>query len=278
MAKNRRVNTAKRRRINWRNEAFGADDAFEASDLDRLAALAKVEEAHREIFKRRLGEIGAKALVWKHVLLWRPTEAQIGAHLKRIQATALKLQSLLLGMEDTRVPTLPFMTASDMPEVLRATLAQAVDRLIEGGQPDPPPGFPAIFEAPPLGEGAQYLATIVNALRQLTAASAQGVELTREKAKFGRRRSSLRGYTVETDIADHALKLYSALGLPYRHNGKRGGCGATRFALEVLDAMRRKVPELRPLSRKTIQDRLLEHNRQREAKPNWRTLRGLDCG
>jgi hypothetical protein len=256
---------AARRKISWQNTGFGAGDAFEPGEADRLAALAKVPDALRDDFKRRLGRMGGWWVAQHHVQAGRPTPVEVEKHLERVFNAALKLHGLLLGARDPREPGIRYMGFHQIPDAIQFYMTLAFNGLIRRGRMEAPPGFPlegkarnadVSFSDP---GGDVHLAGISDAVRRLLDGTEEALSIVRRKSKS--HLQSRRGYTVEGDIVDNAFELYHMFGLPYRHEGGRGGCGPARFAGEVLAAMRRKVPTLQPLSHKAIQTRLSRFNK-----------------
>jgi hypothetical protein len=94
------------RRISWQGQAFQAADAIDAAEVDRLAALAKVEASQLADFKKRVGRMAAIYLSHHRLLADRPTDVEVEGHLARIRDTACKLLRLLFAIDDRDDPSL----------------------------------------------------------------------------------------------------------------------------------------------------------------------------
>lgn len=75
----------RKNRINWQGRAFTPADSIEPEDLDRLADLARVDQARRSNLKMRFGRMAAIYVSHQYHLAERPTDAEVEEHLGHIR-------------------------------------------------------------------------------------------------------------------------------------------------------------------------------------------------
>lgn len=227
---------ARRRKRVWQSQRANAPSLSD-DDISRLASMAAVPETKRSEFEVALQQLGTSWIELHYYEAHHPEMIEIERYIQRVRGTATKLLSLLAGHEDPANVFNKKLTVDHVPDLLRRILIAGIRS-----------SHNLIFDSE---QEKQDLQSIINHLMLLIYACDGTIKIPREQ--FGPLQSK-RGFTVQAGLVEHTFEIYRLFGLPHVHEGKRGGCGATRFAEATLELLNRKHPTLKTLSHKRVQD------------------------